>query len=213
MNLFKENTGFTLIEMLVASAVASIILLMIYSAYSSIIKSVNYGKVASEYYEQLNIALNRIDADISFTYWKKDKKNLQFVCTIDGKSSILNFVTSEMRDLNIFPGLEEQYARSDVHETGYFVQKEDNSSEFNLIRRYDMHYVEVFTEGGTEEVLLKNVHSLNFKFQYGSDWTDTWDSRDKKRIPKAVKIILEVINPFNNIEKYEIISLPGMAYE
>ena len=37
-----NNSGFTLIEMLVAVSVSSVILLMIYTAYSSILKTVNY---------------------------------------------------------------------------------------------------------------------------------------------------------------------------
>ncbi len=91
--IIKSSDGFTLIEMLVAASVSSIILLMVYTAYSSIIRTVNYGQRTASYYEELNMALRQIDYDIANTYWKKDRKNLIFICETRERSSVLDFVT------------------------------------------------------------------------------------------------------------------------
>lgn len=212
MRTHDYNNGFTLIEMLVAVAISSVILLMVYTAYSSIIKTVNYGKKVSSYYQQLNTVLHRIDSDITDMYWKDNIKNLKMICEFDGKSSSMNFVTSEYHDYRIILQSDGQYPSSDIHETGYYLKKSTDEN-MSLIRKTDINYNESFSEGGYEEELLTNVISLKFEFNYRSDWTEKWDTTEKKRLPAAVRTTLEVVDPFNKIEKYQIISLPGLAYE
>jgi len=209
----SDSRGFTLIEMLVATAVSSIILLMIYTAYSSVIRSINYAKSASAYYEELNFALKRIDGDIANLYWKSDIKNLNFISAEEAGSSILNFVTAEHRDYRLVYNLKEQVPVSDIHEVGYYLKKNPNSDSFDLIRRSDISYDETPIAGGTEEVLLKNVKSLNFEFKYRSDWTPSWDSREVKRIPGVVRTRILLLNPSGNKETYEFLTIPNINSE
>jgi prepilin-type N-terminal cleavage/methylation domain-containing protein len=161
MKYINENHGFTLIEMLVAATISSIILLMIYTAYSSVIKSVNYGNVFSAYYENHNFALRRIDTDLSNLYWKNDNKNLNLICTSKNGSSNLNFVTAEHRELRMIYNLMVQVPVSDVNEVGFYLKHSNESDSFDLIRRRSIGYDDSPEEGGSEEVLLKNVKSLN----------------------------------------------------
>jgi len=213
MKFIYDNRGFTLIEMLVAATVSSVILLMIYTAYSSVIKTVNYGKISSSYYERLNFALRRIDTDISNLYWKSEQKNLNLICTSKSGSSILNFITAEYRDLKMLYNLKDQVPVSDVHEVGFYLKKNNDSETFDLIRRCSIGYDDSPEEGGSEEILLKNVKSIKFEFKYRSDWTPEWDSRETKRIPAVIKTILEVYSPSQKTDKYEFISLPNILSE
>ena len=82
MKPINDENGFTLIEMLVAVAVSSIILLMVYTAYNSVIKTVNYGRTVSSYYQQLNHILTRIDSDLSAMYWKDGNSKLRLISHI-----------------------------------------------------------------------------------------------------------------------------------
>ena len=213
MKNIYDNRGFTLIEMLVAVTVSSVILLMVYTAYSSVIKSVNYGKTNSSYYERLNFALRRINTDISNLYWQSDRKNLNFICTLKSGSSILNFITAEHRDLKMLYNLKDQVPVSDVHEVGFYLKKSSDKDSFELIRRCSIGYDDSPEEGGSEEILLKNVKSLKFQFKYRSDWTPEWDSRETKRIPSIIKTVIEVYSPSEKTDVYEFISLPNIMSE
>jgi type II secretion system protein J len=213
MKTVNNNSGFTLIEMLVAVAVSSVILLMVYTAYNSVIKTVNYGRTAASYYKQLNHILNRIDSDLTCMYWKEGNSALQLVSIFNGSNSIISFVTAEYRDYRILPSPVAQYPATDIHETGYYLVQNPGERNYTLIRKTDIHYDDSFSEGGFEEELLTQVVSLKFEFQYRSDWSDNWNTADQKRLPKAVRTTLETIDPFGNVEKYSIISLPGLAYE
>ncbi|HOP62697.1 MAG TPA: type II secretion system protein GspJ [Spirochaetota bacterium] len=211
MKPVSDNSGFTLIEMLVAAAVSSIILIMVYTAYSSVIKSIKYGSTASDYYERLNFALRRIDTDISNLYWNKDLKDLCIVCTEKTGSSILNFITAEYRNSKLIYNLKNQVPVSDVHEVGYYLRQKSGSDSFELIRRSSIGYDDSPLEGGVEEILLKNVRSLNFEFKYRNDWVREWDSRETKKIPKLVKTTLIVNDLSRGTEKYEFLSIPNIA--
>lgn len=213
MKILDDKNGFTLIEMLVAVAVSSVILLMVYTAYNSVIKTVNYGRTVSSYYLQLNHILNRIDSDLTSMYWKEGNSRLQVISIFNGRYSILSFVTAEYRDNRIVPSPSSQYPVTDIHETGYYLTQKQGEQNYTLVRKTDIHYDDTFSEGGFEEELLTQVVSLKFEFQYRSDWSDNWNTADQKRLPRAVKTTLELVDPFGNIEKYQITSLPGLAYE
>ena len=180
MNFRENNYGFTLIEMLVATAVSSIILLMVYTAYSSIIKSVNQGEVASRYYQEMNLVLRKIDTDLLNTYWNKNLKNINFISSVDGNSSRLNFVTGEFKSNRMILSIKESYPTSDINEVGYYIKTNSKTGKYNLIRRSEVHYDNLPLEGGVEEVILSNVDSIKFTFKYGNDWIDSWDSSEKK---------------------------------
>ena len=187
MRILNDDSGFTLIEMLIAAAVSSIILLMVYTAYSSIIRSVNQGRIASSYYEKINKVLKRIDSDLQNAYWNSTVKNMNFISTIEGNSSRLNFITVENKADRMILSVNESFPSSDIHEVGYYLKKNNKSGKTDLIRRNEVHYDKSPMEGGSEDIILDNVESLKFDFKYRSDWTDSWDSRDKKRLP-SVKV-------------------------
>lgn len=213
MNFINKNDGFTLIEMLVATAVSSVILVMVYSAYASIIRSVNQGKTASRYYEEVNMVLRRIDSDLLNAYWNESAKNINFISEIEGSSSRLNFVTGELKSNRMILTVKDNFPSSDIHEVGYYLKRDNNTGKYNLIRRSEIHYDSSPLDGGVEEVIFKNAESVKFDFKYRSDWTDTWDSRDKKRLPSGIKTTLVVVDPYNNKDTYEFFTICNMSYE
>jgi len=213
MNFLSKNDGFTLIEMLVATAVSSIILVMVYTAYSSIIRSVNQGKIASQYYEEINMILRKIDSDLLNIYWKENAKDINFISTVEGDSSRLNFVTSEFKSNRIILTIKDNYPSSDIHEVGYYLKINNKTGKYDLLRRSEIHYDSSPLEGGFEEIILQNVESLKFDFKYGNDWINTWDTREKKRLPSGIKTTLVVIDPYNNKDSYEFFTICNISYE
>lgn len=213
MNNIYDTSGFTLIEMLVATAVSSIILLMVYSSYSSVIKSINQGKIISQYYENINTVLRRIDTDLQNVYWKDTAKNINFVSSVEGNSSRLNFITVENKPDRIILAVNENFPSSDIHEVGYYLKKNIKSGQMSLIRRSEVHYDNSPFDGGTEDIILDNVESIKFDFKYRSDWTDSWDTRDKKRLPSGIRTTLILFDPYNKKDTFEFYTLCNLNYE
>ena len=101
--LFNDS-GFTLFEVVVAVAVSSLILIMVYSSHSSITRAVYQLTGIADFYENVNLTIYRIQKDISCTYFTKDNKNVSFISEsnyeppFNGK---LNFVTIDHKKFSM----------------------------------------------------------------------------------------------------------------
>jgi type II secretion system protein J len=203
------NGGFTLIEILVATALASIILVMAYASYKSIFDSIKRSTGRADFYENVNLALMKIDQDISNVYYNRANKNITFICESNRGNSRLDFVTVNHTDFLIAGKRNTPVHMSDIKEVGYFLRESKKAIDlFHLIKREKINYWdEAPLEGGAEHVLLPNVVSLKFEFNKGNDWVEEWDSRQNNMFPRSVKTTLVVKNYQAQDEKFEFVSL------
>jgi type II secretion system protein J len=203
------NAGFTLIEVLVATVIASIILLMAYASYRSIFDSIKRSIGRAEFYENVNLAIMKIDQDLSNTYFTKTNKKICFICESDRGNSRLDFVSVLHNDFNVAGTLKTPVHMSDVKGVGYHLREAKNTMGlYHLIKREKFNYWEDDPlSGGVESVLLPNVVSLKFEFQKGNDWEDNWDSRQNNLFPKSVKTTLVIKNYQAEEEKFTFITL------
>ncbi|MDY6934339.1 MAG: type II secretion system protein GspJ [Spirochaetota bacterium] len=206
----SNNSGFSLIEILVATAVSSVILLMIYSAHRSITFAILELTGVADFYEGINLAINRIDRDISCAYFHRNNKKLCFIGESDYDSpgeGKLNFVTIDHKEFSMFISPKEECRISDVREIGYYLEA-DNEIDglFFLIRREENHYDDDPESGGDKSILLENVVRIKFEFNQRNKWIENWDSRDNKRFPKAVRTTLNVRNYRGNEEEFIFVS-------
>ena len=204
---FRSESGFTLIEVMTATLISSLILIMSYAAYDTIIKTIMNVSGYSEFYENINLALMRIDRDISNIYYRVE--NPDTVVVADGEKDRLQFafLTAEAKEFNIIGDPTLPNHQSDIIKVGYFLKKDDEIPDlYMLMRRHDIHYDGRPLEGGTESIILYNVTDLTFEFRSGNDWTKRWDSRDTKRFPTAVRTTLKVKDYNENEETFILMS-------
>jgi type II secretion system protein J len=203
------NGGFTLVEIMVATAIASIMLIMAYASYKSIFDSIKRSTGRAEFYENVNLAIMKMDQDLSNAYYAKGNKNITFICDTARGSARLDFVTVNHNDFNFEGTLRTPVRMSDVKEVGYYLKEAKNTMDlFRLIKREKFNYWEEDPlSGGTESVLLPNVVSLKFEFSRGNDWAETWDSRQNSMYPKSVRTTLIVKNYQAQEEKFQFITV------
>ena len=67
---------------------------------------------------------------------------------------------------------------------------------YNLVRRVTDNILSEQTQQPVEEILCRNVHSLNIRYFDGTTWTDAWDSTEMlDTLPVAVEVTLQM-EPF-----------------
>ena len=204
---FKCESGFTLIEVMTATLISSLILVMSYTAYNTILKTIINISGYAEFYEDINLTLMRIDRDISNMYYKTDNSNTVAVAEEEKGNVRFDFLTAEAKEFNIIGDPTLANPQSDIIKVGYFLEKDDNIPDlYKLMRRHDIHYDDKPLEGGTESVVLYNVTNLIFEFKVGNDWEKKWDSRDTKKFPTAIKTTLKVKDYNGNEETFMLIS-------
>jgi len=213
-NSFFRNNGFSLIEMLVATTIFAWILLILYTANYSFIRSNIEGGIISDYYTNINLVMRRIDADLLNAYWSDESKGAYFISKLEGGFSRLTFVTVERKNYRMINNIKEDSPSSDIHEVGYYLKKNE-TGQYDLIRKSLIHYNKTaiddnVEETGEEEILLKNVKSLKFSFRSGNDWTDKWDTREGMKLPPGIRTTLVVINMNNDDDIYEFFTTCNM---
>ena len=210
LHYISDVRGFTLFEVVVAVAISSLILIMVYSSHSSITKAVYQLTGIADFYENVNLTIYRIQKDISCAYFTKDNKNVTFISEsnyeppFNGK---LNFVTVDHQEFFMMDDPDKPYPESDIKEVGYFLKPDNQTQNLNfLIRREESHYDDEPETGGEYDIILENVIDIKFEFRKGNDWTNSWDSRETKRFPQIVKTILKIKNYNNEDEIFEFIT-------
>ncbi|MFC1670789.1 type II secretion system protein GspJ [Spirochaetota bacterium] len=209
--IVSRSDGFSLMEILIATAIASMIILMASTAYQTVIKSIRSLTGYAEFYENVNLTIYKMSKDIANAYYNRDNKKVCFIGDIDGENSALNFVSIIHRETSIVGNINRQFPVSDVKEIGYSLQEDtETDGLYLLIKRDEILYDDEPIEGGESNVLLENVISLNFEFLERKSWVKKWDSRETKKYPRAVKTTLKVKN-YNKIEEvFVFISMINM---
>ncbi|MDA3899276.1 MAG: prepilin-type N-terminal cleavage/methylation domain-containing protein [Spirochaetes bacterium] len=213
IRILKSNKGFTLLELMVALAISSIVLLMIYGANRSITFAIHDMSGIGEFYENVNMAIRRMDREISCTLQNRYNRDLFLV----GENSpyppwkgSIHLVSVVKSDLYISSSYSEPTFSSDVKEISYYL-KEDPSYQdiYFLMRREALEYDDKPEEGGTESILLENV--IDMKIEYTedkiNDWSTKWDSRERNRFPRGVKVTLTLRNYRGTDEVFSFTSL------
>ncbi len=202
--------GFSLIEVIVATAVSSVILLIVYSAHRSIMTSIFDLTGVAEFHENISLAVQRMDRDLSYAYAQKFNERVCFIGenrmgqTADGR---LDFVTTDFSRESISLNPKKQNPASDIYEVGYRLRPDrEVPGVFQLVRRHDLHYDDDPLGGGTEDAMLDNVTDLKFEFWLRNEWTDKWDSREAKKLPQAVRTTLRVKNYRGTVEDFVFVS-------
>jgi type II secretory pathway component PulJ len=190
--------------MLVAMALSSLILLIMYSAHRAITFRIRDFTEVADFYENVNLAIRRIERDITATLYTKDNKKLFFIGENkpdELAQGTINFVTVNRNNFNMVGSVSKELHSCDIKEVGYYL-KEDSKFEglFFLMRRTANQYDDKYDEGGTESLLLKNVVDIKFEFANNNSWEKKWNSTEHKRFPEAVKTTLIVKN-FRGVEE------------
>ena len=199
--------GFTLIEILVAATISSLIIIMLHTAYRSTLESIKSVSGFAEYHERITIALNMLGRDLSNTYISKDNPKTLFISDVVANNSRIFFVSTNRVDFSAAGNFKKPYLMSDIRQTGYYLKENRKKSRtYILIRNEKNHYDDDFETGGFENEILDNVAGLRFQYRQGNDWIDKWDSRENKRIPDSVRTTLTTINSAGKQEVFTIVT-------
>ncbi|MCU0822751.1 MAG: prepilin-type N-terminal cleavage/methylation domain-containing protein [Spirochaetes bacterium] len=198
-NYFDKKTGrggFTLIEVLVAVAISSTIIIMIYAAHSSVVKSIHTLTGVADFYENLDLAIQKMDRDISCLYYSRKSKKVSFIGESNYETPFnakFNFVTVDHNDFLMLADIKSPCPKSDIREIGYYLEPmEEVPGLFYLMRREQNNYDDEPETGGESNILLENVVDLKFEFKSRAsrDWSKKIDSRETYRVPSLVKTTL-----------------------
>ena len=213
-----SSLGFTLIEILIAIFIFSLIITTIFSSFNAILSGT--GSISEELAtcDMAKNCLNRIITDLKsiHAYFPGD-----ISLNSDGPPGAYRIVGentdvgsrefSELRFTSLAHINLEHDMRHGIAEIVYYVQKTDEDNY--VIRRKDSLYpYKFFKKKDSDPLLCKRVKSLEFKY-YGYDGTeyDYWNSQSdefRHSTPRAIGIKLEVGDEPNSLLLEAMVTIP-----
>lgn len=180
----RIRNGFTLVELLIALGISSIIFLVIISTYSSTMRMIEkWGQREEDYYIARNI-LGRMRNEISSfnSISDADNNTSSEESEIRGDERTFSFYTSSRSLYFPFHCIVKVTYKFTVNDDGkgVLVREEEPSVNFSL---EENKYLKSY-------VWVQDLKDFAFQYSDGEEWHDEWDTDDSSYTLKAVRITL-----------------------
>lgn len=196
--LRRAVAGFTLVELLVAIAVLSMISILIYSAFSNMRLNKEGIQRISDRYREGRMAMARITRELQGAY-------ISLHQPIDLSQQVVktSFIgtrgtPADRIDFNAFAHVrvDRDSHESDQAEIAYFGASEPKTGVNNLVRRESSKLDQYPDKGGRVEVLATDIDLFDLEYldPLTGQWSETWDTTQAtgqlNRLPLQVRVIL-----------------------
>jgi len=210
----SKTEAFTLIEMLLAVAIFSIVLLAINGVFYSALHLERATNRALDERLPLNQALAILRRDLQGAV--QPVSNAVFICDFKSgaargglgaskSASTLEFCTTTGVINDDLPWGDAQRVRYQLVEA----TDRTTSKGMDLVRLITRNLLPTLTEETDEQWLMDNVESLEFLTYTGTDWRDSWDTTmGDPGLPQAVRVRIQLAaNETGNAAKREPLEL------
>lgn len=202
--------GFTLLEIMIAVAISSIIGVVIFGAFQRAYAIKDSIEAADERYSTARVALSRMAREISLSFISEHYDHKRF----RERPTIFKSDHSGDRDALLFTSFAHERLFRDAKESDqalleYKMDSDpDRPGEYALWRREKVHFDEDMERGGQKALLAEGVTSLNFWFWdwKKNEWTTDWNTASTERIPQLpvrVRIRIGLRMPDGKEKKFE----------
>ncbi len=181
-----RQRGFTLLELLVALGIFSIMSIMAYGGLSSVIKTREQVTVSMQRLADLQRSVHRIQSDLESTQQRPIRDefgDMRAALLWDNTQNGLEFTRGGWRNPLYLP-------RSSLERVAYFLEED------RLMRRSWRVLDRPQNAAYVDTALLDNVENLTMRFLHGDDeWETEWPPANvivsNPPLPKAVEINIE----------------------
>lgn len=198
------NRGFTLLELIVAMVLFTIVMSAAYALFDSTQDlSSGAGKV-SEMQQEARFTLETLRRDLQGTISiQSDATVYQFLGTDNGSEEEpldeIQFLAVN-RDT-----LYAEAPESDIAFTRYYViDEEESTGQEGLVRIKNTDLLSMTTvqeEEEEAEEIGPNVVLVNFRYHDGNDWQESWNSSLSLSLPRAIEVTIHIRVPDSEEEE------------
>jgi type II secretion system protein J len=169
------SSGFTLIEMVISSALMSIVLVSAYLCLRAALDGRQLVQNRADAAQGARVALNLLSADLrSATPLSKEFDFLGIDRTLGAiEADNLDFATRNYTPRRANEG--------DFCEVSYFVSQDPKNGQYTLWRRRDPSPDAEPLSGGSRESIAEGVLGIRFEYYDGFEWYDEWGDQEGRR--------------------------------
>lgn len=190
--------AFTLIEVLIAVAVASILLIAVNTVF--------YGAVRLR--EKTTKAVEQsLPLEQAIAFLRRDLRALAVpggtfggsLQTTASSSSLMGATAVSPSFYTTSALIDDALPWGNIQRVAYYLRPSTNAVEgggFDLVRAVTRNLLAPTQEEVLEQWLMGGVTAMQFQYFNGTDWKTDWDSTtETPPLPKAVKVLLSLVEP------------------
>jgi prepilin-type N-terminal cleavage/methylation domain-containing protein len=177
-NRQSRQAGFTLLELMVALVLTSLLTLVAYASLSLSLKVVQRGQAAAENLQELRVGQSILERSLSSAVQGSLGNRVYFV----GDPDQMRFFTLVPLEAHSLGGVYHWRVLMGQDQSGQGVLAVEQTKNVNWYR--DPEGVEV------RQIILHNVASVQFTYGRGSEEAQTWEAKRDKGLPDYVKVSL-----------------------
>lgn len=184
-----RSSGFTLMELLVAITILSVVFVALYGTFFSILGSRSVIDRELEASREMSRFADQFSREARSALFKTNNPRTAFIGqrrSVDARPLVrLTFTTAGYP----LPGKENP--AGDVICVRYFAE-ETTSGKTTLYKEAWNPYAEDAKKAPVKAAIVEEIEGFDVSYFNGKDWAGTWDSSLDKRIPDAVKAVISV---------------------
>jgi general secretion pathway protein J len=209
-----RRQGFTLLELVVAMVIFSIVVAAAYSLFDASRSVTTRAEFRSQLFQNARAALQAVEDDLRGAVQGSTPFDTGFIGTNGGSEKepqdkleflSVNRNTGASYDVN---KITDKVWGSDLSKVYYWIETDAKKTPRGLVRERPFELTPVSGPAHRDEDIsevAQDVVFLNLRYYDGSQWTETWDSTQTRKLPKAVEVTVyvkgewrdeEVIEPF-----------------
>ena len=207
--MISKRSGFTLVEVLVASTIGVFIAMVSVGALRAIMASAEMVDSNINAAAEVRFAANMISRDLQNLYNDGNIENTKFIGTVEpleqgNYTSYLIFYTTGRTKARF------DQPEGDLYEVEYYLMQEGETSL--LMRRLWPNPNEELEPGGILTIIAENIAAFEVQYFDGEEWSEEWPE-EMQALPDLVSISIVANQPERSAPPSEsiIVNLAGSA--
>lgn len=209
-----RRKGFTLLELLVAMAIFTVVISASYALFAATRGAARRAEFKAEMLQTARAALHALEDDLKGAVMSGSAFDTGMIATNGGSEKQpldrIEFVTVSGNPVGLtvknYDRPEDLPERSDVVQVRYWIEEDLKRKAHGLVRERHFDLLPISTRSAREEdveEVAPEVVYLNLRF-YDTEWRDSWDTTQTRKMPKAVEITVHVRGDWNDEEVFEV---------
>ena len=203
MSDISRNSGFTLLEVLIAVVLLGILSSALYGSYFGVLRARDRAASGMESRRELGATLDLIRREVSASQFNRTDKRLKFI--VEDRDSF-GMPSSSLEFTTLAPPAEQGRKESGIVTVTYRVVEKNKK---RILTRQER---DLFSEETTAPMYpqMEQLTAFQVECYDGSKWVKSWDTVINGALPKRVRVTVRVDDEGKTVE-FSTISAPRVS--
>lgn len=199
----SRNSGFTLLEVLIAVVLLGILSAALYGSYFGVIQARDRASAGMESRRELGATLDLIRREVSSAQFNRSDKRLRFV--VEDRDNF-GIQSSTLELTTMAPPAGQSRSESGIVAVSYRMAEKDKKRTLTRQER------DLFSEEATIPAYpqMEQISSFLVECYDGSKWIKSWDTSINGALPRIVRVTVQ-IEEEGKTQEFSVLSAPRVS--